>query len=292
MSFLVDRCYIFSKNLEELVQAKPTVIEDEEATVGTETSEDPIVQNKKATEIQAVARGMIVRYRVKNSGKIDVMEMRERAGQTIMNEESDSVGRIEENMRGVRELLKANKATWKRCQESLIEGKNGSTRSFMRIGFVTVHTATENSKVGFTSKAEQAEKSYDMYQLEVLPGKLGGIFEVHHDEFGFVDYEAFLEKSLLLHERVLGPFLHQLKGHLEGVNGLLTEMDAWLTVPKTDLTFLRYTFGLDDTLEIAQETATLKEYELQDDFQVTGSFNIQNGRDKKMLEKLLTFISE
>lgn len=286
----VGKCYEFSKkNLEDLVQPATAIIKDDEATVGTETSEeDPILQNKMATEIQAVTRGMIAR---KNTEKMAMMETRERIGQIIMDEEADSIDRLGENMRSVRELLKANKSTWKRCQKRLIEGTNGSTRSFVRIGFVTVHSATENNKIVFTTRAERSEKAFDMHQLEILPGKLGGIFAVQHDEFGFVDYEAFLEKALLLHERVLGPFLHQLKEHLENVNGLLEEIDAWLTEPKTDLNFLRNTFGLGETLEIAQETTTLKKFDLQDDFQLKGSFNIQSGREKRMLERLLAFIS-
>jgi hypothetical protein len=78
-----------------------------------------------------------------------------------------------------------------------------------------------------------------MQALEVLPGKLEGIFEVQRDEFGFMNFEGFLEKSLLLHERVLQPFLLKLKGHLEGVNTILKEIDAWLEEPMTDLAFLK-----------------------------------------------------
>mmetsp|Transcript_30996 Transcript_30996/g.74579 ORF Transcript_30996/g.74579 Transcript_30996/m.74579 type:complete len:297 (+) Transcript_30996:3117-4007(+) len=294
MSFLVDQCYGFSKNLEGLVDPTVAAIKDDEATVGTEASDhDQIIDQKAAAQIQAVARGMIVRSKTKKQTEQNaVMETRTKAGQTIMNEEEEGNESIEDNIGSVRELLKKNKTTWERCQKCLIGEKDGSTQTFIRVGFVTVHTTTENSKIQFTSKAEKSEKSYDMHSLEVLPGKLEGIFEVQHDEFGYVNYEGFLEKSLLLHERVLQPFLLKLKEHLEGVNTLLEEIDAWLSEPMTDLAFLRKTFELDETLKITTETTTLKECELEDDFQVNGSFNIQQIRDQKMLGKLLVFISE
>ena len=96
----------------------------------------------------------------------------------------------------------------------------------------------------------------------------------------------------MLHERVLQPFLVKLKGHLEGVNTLLKEIDAWLAEPMTDLAFLRKKFELDESFEITTETTTLKECELQDDFQVNGSYSVQNSRDQNQLKKLLVFISE
>ncbi|CAJ1952901.1 unnamed protein product [Cylindrotheca closterium] len=301
MSFPVEICYEFSKNLEGLLD--PTIdttivaIKDEEGTVATEaTSEQSVAQiidQKAATQIQAVARGRIVRNKaMKQSEQKAVMDTRTKAGQTIMNEEEEGKESIEDNIRSVRELLKKKQATWERCQKGRIGEKDGSTQTFIRTGFMTVHTKTENRKVQFTSRAEKSEKSYDMQALEVLPGKLEGIFEVHYDEFGFVNYEGFLEKSLLLHERVLQPFLLKLKGHLERVNVLLAEIDAWLAEPQADLAFLKKIFGLDEKLTITTETTTLKECELEDDFQVNGSFNIQTSRDQKMLGKLLVFISE
>lgn len=295
MSFIVDNCYGFSKKLEGLVDPTDTTIKDEEATLGTETSDnDEIADNKAATQIQAIIRGMIVRNRALNEAEqSSVMETRTRAGETIMSESGEESNEsIESNIRTVRELLKSNKTTWEHCQKSLIEEKNGSIHTFMRVGFMTVHTRTENGNIEFTSRAESSEKSYDFKSLEILPGKLGGIFEVTHDEFGFVEYEAFLEKSLLLHERVLHPFLMKLKGHLTSINELLFEIATWLTEPINDLAFLKKIFELHDTFEITTETTTLKKRHLQDDFQVTGSFNIQNSRDQKMLGKLLCFLSE
>lgn len=293
MSFFVDNCYGLSKKLEGLVDPTVTAIKDEEATVGTETSDDALVDSKAATQIQAVARGVLVRNRaIKQNEQKAVMETRTKAGKTIMNEEEESKESIEDNIRSVRELLKSNKATWERCQKGLIGEKDGSTQTFMRIGFITVNTVTENGRIQFTSKAENTEKSYDLKSMEILPGKLEGIFEVKHDESGYMNYDAFLEKALLLHERVLQPFLLKLKGHLRAINRLLTDIDTWLTEPSRDLAFLKKTFELDDTFEITTETKTLKEVQVKDDFQITGSFNIQNKRDQKMLGKLLLFVSE
>ncbi|KAL3929098.1 MAG: hypothetical protein SGBAC_012359 [Bacillariaceae sp.] len=294
MSFLVDKCHVFSNTLEGLVDPSARAIKEDEATVGTAASElDPIIEQQAVTQIQAAARGMITRNTaVKNSEQKAVMDTRTKAGQIIMNEEDEGNECIEDNIRSVRELLKKNKATWESCQNGLIGDKDGSTQAFMRVGFKTVNIATENRNIQFTSRAEKSEKSYDMQSLEVLPGKLEGIFEVQYDEFGYVNYEAFLEKSLLLHERVLQPFLLKLKEHLEGVNTLLKDIDAWLAEPKTDLAFLRKTFELDESFEITTETTTLKECELQDDFQVNGSYSVQNSRDQNQLRKLLVFISE
>jgi hypothetical protein len=82
MSFPVEICYEFSQNLEALldptVTLHPTVtaIKDEEATVWTEASEQyEIIDQKAATQIQAVARGMNVRNRaMKQSERKAVMD--------------------------------------------------------------------------------------------------------------------------------------------------------------------------------------------------------------------------
>jgi hypothetical protein len=291
MSFLVDKCYIFSRTLEDASKdCMELVIKDDEATVGTETSEDPVDFAQKATDIQACARGLIVRNRLNNREQLAMMQTRARAGQTI-NTDNQSDFDIEHNIRSVRELLKSNKEIWGRCQEGLVGENQESVRAFMRIGFETVQAATENSKVTFSSKAEQSEKSFDMHALEVLPGKLDGIFEVKYDEFGFVIYEAFLEKTLLLHEDVLGPFLDKLKNHLGGVKEILTEIDTWLIEPSIYIFFLQTIFDHGGNCKITNEPTILKECELSDDFQVKGVFKIKDSRDQKMLKKLLEFIS-
>lgn len=289
----------------------------DDATVATQersnvNKRDVYVLSQKATQIQAVARGIIIRNRMKNREQYTMSQTRAKAGHTIMKEGSLPSFElvvpkfdIEQNLRSVRELLKSNKISWERCQVSLYGKKadNKHMRSFKRVGFVTIvaSTSTKDNKMTFTSVAEESKKSFDMATLEILPGKLGGIFEVKYTKFGFIDYESFLEKALLLHEDVLGPFLAKLDDHLTIVQDILDEVDSWLSEPANDSTFIRNTFNLGDYSKLMmpktkeeirlQNTIVLKEYEILDDFQVTGSFNIKFNRDRTMLMKLLEFIS-
>lgn len=297
MSFLVDKCYVFTSSLVEETskaiidtESMESAIKEDEGTVGTEASEDPVLLEQKATEIQACARGMLVRSRQRNREQLAMIQTRARAGQTI-NTENQAEFDIESNLRSVRELLKSNNEVWGRCKEGLIGDKKNTVRTFMRIGFVTVHAATESSKVTFSSTAEQSERAYDMNALEMLPGKLDGIFEVKYDEFGFVNYQAFLEKTLLLHEDVLGPFLVKLKAHLVGVREILTEIDTWLVEPSIEWSFLESTFNLDEELKVSNEPIIFQECELSDDLQVKGAFKVKDTRDQKMLKKMLEFVS-
>jgi len=271
-----------------------TIGKADDGTVDTETSEDIAVLTQKATVIQAHARGLIDRNRLNNREKYAMFQTRARAGHTFM-EDGNANFNLEYNIRAVRELLKTNKETWSRCFASCTGDISDTEKKFMRIGFVSVETRTVNNTVTFSSKAELSEKSFDIGTLKVLPGKLGGIFEVKHDEHGFVDYEAFLEKALLLHEDVLRPFLVKLRDHMISVLQSLTAIESWLKEPSSDLTFIRNTFDLDESLTIPEEeeigkTRVLKECKISDDIQVAGTFNVKQGRDQTMMRKLLTFI--
>eukprot|EP00980_Cylindrotheca_fusiformis_P002054 scaffold451_cov121-Cylindrotheca_fusiformis.AAC.10 len=219
-----------------------------------------------------------------------MVQTRARASPPI-NSESRSEFSIEHNIRSVRELLKSNNSVWSRCKSGLTGENKEGVRTFSRIAFVTVYAVTEGGKVTFSSTGEQSEKLFDMHTLEVLPENLGGIFEVKTDEFGFVCYEAFLEKTLLLHEDVLGPFLVKLKDHLVEIKEVINEIDTWLAEPSIGLDFLQSTFNLGEDFKATTEPITFKEYVLPENIQVKGSFQLNDSRDQEMMKNMLHFVS-
>jgi hypothetical protein len=69
-----------------------------------------------------------------------------------------------------------------------------------------------------------------MTPLSKLPAGIDDIFVPNRKPIGkFIDFEALFEKSLILHDDVLGPFLEILKEHLlSSVQVCLGEIETWL----------------------------------------------------------------
>jgi hypothetical protein len=93
--------------------------------------------------------------------------------------------------------------------------KQDSYSMFLQYSFDAVETYTIDVTTRFITYPEQSEKSFDMTPLVELPAGIANIFMPQKRSFAdFVDYKALFEKSLILHDEVLGPFLEQLKDHL------------------------------------------------------------------------------
>ena len=58
-----------------------------------------------------------------------------------------------------------------------------------------------------------------------------------------IDYESLFEKSLILHDEVLGPFLAKLKDHLMAIQVSLGRMETWIMETRETIDYLENTFG-------------------------------------------------
>ena len=298
LSEAVEKCMMLPSPFDDLtkllsIDVIGSTSGKDDGTVATEASEDPAVLSQKATVIQARARGMVIRHKLKtlNREEFALFQTRTRASDTLGAGGKIDIG---ESIKAIRAILKNNKEVWDRCEANQCGESVEHQRTFIRKGFVTVRATSDSNKVKFETKSELSEKTFDTSVIENLPEKLQGIFQVHYDDNNFVNFDAFVDKALLLHENVLGPFLLGLHNHLVKVQECLFVIEAWLTEPTRDVKYLGTLFMIQDELKVPEESGLVAELgvrELAGDFQTTGTFNIQESRGRLMLEKLLDFLS-
>eukprot|EP00980_Cylindrotheca_fusiformis_P002053 scaffold451_cov121-Cylindrotheca_fusiformis.AAC.9 len=302
MSFLLDHCLVLNRHFSTAIDRTK-----DDGTVGTEASEDPAVLPKKeaadpavlaqkATVIQSRARGMATRKKMKNREQFALDCTRSRAGHTIMKN-SPTLVSIEKHIRVIKSTLEMKKDLWEQCKGSLRGEKGTHVSKFERTSFSKVHVFTENDTVVFSTKAELLEKFFHTKSLSVVPSELGGIFEVKHDDDCHVDFDFLLERSQLLHEDVLRPFLLKLKEHLDDVIACLKEVRDWLRESQSHIKFISATFDKElelpncEALKAMVPTIVLKEVSLQYNYQITGTFDLDEPDEREVIEKMLEFVS-
>lgn len=67
-----------------------------------------------------------------------------------------------------------------------------------------------------------------------------------HQTFGrgcLIDFEAYFNTCMLLHDDVLLPLLVLLKDHLEATQVCLGEIERWISMPREAIEFLESSFG-------------------------------------------------
>jgi hypothetical protein len=153
---------------------------------------------------------------------------------------------VDQNISEIRAILTTNAEIFDRCMGSR---KKDSYSEFVRYSFevvtIKVSLNTIDSKTRCIAYSEPSEKSFDMTPLASLPDGVADIFTLPKKSFGdFIDYEAFFEKSLILHEDVLGTFLEQLKIQLICVQVRLGEIETWLMETASNMNYLESKFGM------------------------------------------------
>ena len=99
----------------------------------------------------------------------------------------------------------------------------------------------------FVTYPERSEKSFDMDPLINMPDDINGIicYTYRDDPYDdFIDYGAYYEKSFILHEDVLGPFLVNLKVHLISFQVCLGEIESWIREAHQNIDYLEATFNM------------------------------------------------
>ncbi|KAL7532409.1 hypothetical protein ACHAWF_004127, partial [Thalassiosira exigua] len=157
---------------------------------------------------------------------------------------------IEQNVRKIEAILRTNAEIFDRCMHCMTTGREpgGASTSFTSYSFDTVQAYPLRSSTQFITFPQRSEKFFDTKPLSKLPSGIDDLIVSKGKEgrfFTFIDYEAFFETSLLLHEEVLVPFLAKLKGHLITVQVCLGEIDSWIREAQSIIDFLEETFAVE-----------------------------------------------
>lgn len=230
-----------------------------------------------------------------------VTQAREKAATMLQPNESErtsTIFDIEQNIRCIRGILAMNKEIWDRCQGAMSQKFSDGTWVAQRYEFFKIHAEHSDNCITFSSQAQRSSKKFLCKRLfflakglEILPPQYNGGGKVA--EYRLIDYQAFFDSSLSLHDDVLEPFLAKLKLHLEKVQVCLGEIDGWLMVAQPNIKFIETTF--EKRLEIPRNlpqyhALELKTCETEMTGDLEGVFKISEERDKQKLQKFLEFI--
>ena len=163
---------------------------------------------------------------------------------------------IEQNVCEIRALLKINDEIFGRCM-SMGEGKiQAGSITFMRNSYDVVKVRPSGTSTEFYTEPERSNKEFDMKSLSELPDGLNNVFALKYqkEQPSLIDYKAFLESAVMLHDDILEPFLAKLKCHIESIHVCLGEVESWLLEPKSNIKFIEETFGKGLDVSIAIET--------------------------------------
>lgn len=158
---------------------------------------------------------------------------------------------IEQNIREIRALLKANAEIFERCMGSASKYRNGKSALFTRYGFDVVkvrqnqNTSRSPRLTEIITEIERSQKTFDISALSKLPAGLDNVIVVKYQTAPyshFIDYRAFFQSALLLHDDVLAPFLAKLKCHIESIQVSSGNIEMWLLENKSNHEFLEATF--------------------------------------------------
>ena len=176
----------------------------------------------------------------------EISQSRDLVAKSLQNDIEQTNYDIEQNVREIRAILTTNAEIFDRIMAHRTE----DVHVFYRYAYevVETHTISKDNKntTQFVTYPERTVKKFDMKPLRKIPAGLDDIFffKMRSQPFSvFVDYESFFNRSLILHEDVLGPFLAKLKDHLMSIQVYLGSIEVWIMVPKDNISYLESTFG-------------------------------------------------
>mmetsp|Transcript_32246 Transcript_32246/g.48349 ORF Transcript_32246/g.48349 Transcript_32246/m.48349 type:complete len:308 (+) Transcript_32246:73-996(+) len=179
-----------------------------------------------------------------------VSKAREDLGELLISDKKNAAINfdIEQNIREIRAILQMNAEILDRCTKFMTHTSDKST-TFARIRFEVVQVR-KMKMIGtqFITRPIRETSSFDTTSLSFLPQELDDIIVKHNMAEGklkyFIDFEKFFNKSLILHESVLEPFLPKLKEHLMTIQVCLGGIDSWvIREPQVAISFLEATFS-------------------------------------------------
>ena len=120
-----------------------------------------------------------------------------------------------------------------------------ATMDFIKNDYSTVKVWNLNGITQVVVWKEVVNNSFHVEPLIIFPDECLKLFEVKRDQFGFIDFNSYLNTSLMLHDDILVPFLEKLRDHLEHVQVCLGKIDEWLMKSENNVSFLKTIFGVD-----------------------------------------------
>lgn len=157
---------------------------------------------------------------------------------------------MERNLQITRAMLAINNEIWNRCKNHMLEPTFDNYAIFQRPQFQLVRASGNfTGEITFSAVYETERETFNIAPLCTCPPNLA-IFQFeylpsynHHTRF--IDFEALLERALLLHDDVLEPFLVELKKHIETIQVALGTIEEWLQERMMVNDFIESSFGVD-----------------------------------------------
>jgi hypothetical protein len=152
---------------------------------------------------------------------------------------------LENIILAVQKLVDANRILLHRFKDFIeVDGEKLLPHSIItKRAFSSVESQYVDGCIRFVTHPDCTEAEFDIEPLITVPTELTGIVLLERYTSGLIKYNSLFEKSLLLHDDVLLPFLTRFKIHLGSVQECLLSIDNWLNESETNVRFLQSLFG-------------------------------------------------
>ena len=141
-------------------------------------------------------------------------------------------------MKSVRGLIKINAEIWSACKEHMLPGSCVKMkRACYKEGIVVITSTT----LAIRSKKELC--LHDFGEPPAFPACLSNLISLAETPEVLPDYDSYLKKAVLLHDKVLVSFLIKFQKHLENVQIFLGHIESWMAEPESTVRFLNELFG-------------------------------------------------
>lgn len=149
---------------------------------------------------------------------------------------------LEYMLKSVRALINIINEIWENCKEHLVSGENNDNSSitFQNAVYEKVYVIKKDRDLSIATQKEFRTKKGS---LPIVPEDLSKLLYFDLPESDVLpDYNKYLNKSSILCEEVLLPFLTSFQEHLKQTHVFLGKIEEWLLEPEGNIKFLEETF--------------------------------------------------
>lgn len=176
----------------------------------------------------------------------------------------------------------------------ILQSKTSLSLTFKRTNYSTVKVRTVGGNAEFVAFPRVEKETFDTTPLHKLPSHLNEFSFRKTNEFdsdGFVDFTAFLNDCMLLHDDIVLPLLVQLMHHLELVEVCLGRIEQWLMEANDIKNTVESILGTIVSFENDPllSSYVLKRVPFEGKLEVT--YNLSGESDRNRLIKCLDFVS-
>jgi len=174
----------------------------------------------------------------------DFLESGRKKARTSLSTDDNHIEDLEYILKSVKALVKIINEKWDNCDEHLTSNENCETPlSFERVLFK--EAKVEKKGRNLIISTQKVSDAKDFGSLPAVPEDLSNLvcFGPPESESDILpDYNRYLEKSSILCEDVLLPFLTSFQEHLKEIQVFLGKIEEWLLEPEVAGSFLEKTF--------------------------------------------------